>query len=89
MREQGLGITNADLAKIQIADSQKINSNQSFANQQKGKILLQVENKGEAWYVNPNNGQRYFLSRPADAFNVMRKLGLGIKEADYAKMGGK
>jgi len=89
MREQGLGITNADLAKIQIADKGKTNSNQAFSNQQKGKILLQVESKGEAWYVNPSNGQRYFLARPLDAFNAMRKLGLGIKEADYVKMGGK
>jgi len=89
MREQGLGITNADLAKIQIADKEKTNANQTFADKQKGKILLQVESKGEAWYVNPNNGQRYFLSRPADAFNAMRKLGLGISEADYERMGGK
>jgi len=89
MRYQGLGITNTDLAKIQIADSQKINSSQTLANKQKGMILLQVESKGEAWYVNPNNGQRYFLNRPADAFNLMRKLGLGINEADYLKMGGK
>ena len=89
MRYQGLGITNIDLAKIQIADSQKINASQTLANRQKGMILLQVESKGEAWYVNPNNGQRHFLSRPADAFNVMRKLGLGINEKDYGKMGGK
>lgn len=44
----------------------------------KGKILLQVELNGEAWYVNPDNLSRYYLGRPADAFNVMRELGLGI-----------
>lgn len=49
-----------------------------YANSHKGKIFLQVENNGEAWYVNPADGKRYFLGRPADAFQVMRDLGLGI-----------
>jgi hypothetical protein len=42
-----------------------------------GRIVLQVEKKGEAWYIYPKDNRRYFLGRPADAFNVMRKLGLG------------
>ncbi len=48
-----------------------------------GKILLQVEGNGQAWYVNPENNQRAFLGRPADAFRIMRELGLGISEKDY------
>lgn len=48
-----------------------------------GRILLQVEENGEAWYVNPVNRLRYFLGRPADAFRIMQDLGLGISEADY------
>ena len=54
----------------------------------KGKILLQVEAKGEAWYVNPDNEQRYYLGRPADAFKVMRDLGLGISNADFNSFNG-
>lgn len=48
-----------------------------------GKILLQVESRGEAWYVNPQNLNRYYLGRPTDAFRVMRELGLGISEASF------
>jgi len=48
-----------------------------------GRILLQVEAHGEAWYVNPLNQQRYYLGRPADAFQIMRSLGLGITESSY------
>ena len=44
-----------------------------------GRILIQVEENGEAWYVYPENKLRYYLGRPSDAFNVMRKLGLGAK----------
>jgi len=52
----------------------------------KGKILLQVEGNGEAWYVSPVNGERYYLGRPADAFLLMRNLGLGISNQDAASV---
>lgn len=61
--------------------------NNSFASDTssrlKGRILLQVESHGEAWYVNPSNSQRYFLEKPADAFQIMRELGLGISNKDF------
>ena len=40
--------------------------------------MLQVEKNGEAWYVNPRDYKKYYLGRPADAFKVMRELGVGI-----------
>jgi hypothetical protein len=55
----------------------------------KGRILLQVEEKGEAWYVNPDDGTRHFLGRPQDAFGIMRGLGLGISEKNYQDFRGK
>lgn len=51
------------------------------ANSLSGMILLQVEQNGEAWYVNPADNHRYFLNRPADAFAVMQHLGLGATHA--------
>ncbi len=53
-----------------------------------GQILLQVQSQGEAWYVSPVNLNRYYLGRPADAFSVMRSLGLGITEQDYRLFSG-
>ncbi len=53
-------------------------NDQEFAKKQQGKILLQVEKNGEAWYVNPEDNLRYFLSRPKDAFQIMKNLSLGI-----------
>lgn len=52
----------------------------------KGWILLQVESHGEAWYVHPDDLKRYYLGRPADAFELMRTFGTGITDADLAKM---
>ncbi|MDO8676343.1 MAG: hypothetical protein Q7K16_01690 [Candidatus Azambacteria bacterium] len=60
----------------------------ALATSLKGKILLQAESKGEAWYVNPSNETRYYLGRPADAFRVMRELGLGITNKDFASFNG-
>jgi hypothetical protein len=48
-----------------------------------GRILLQVQAKGEAWYLNPLDLQRYYLGRPTDAFALMRSLGLGVSEDNY------
>jgi hypothetical protein len=58
--------------------------NVSAAANLNGRILLQVQSHGEAWYVNPLNSRRYYLGRPADAYNVMRNLGLGISNKDFS-----
>ncbi len=58
----------------------------SLSNSLSGKILLNVEKKGEAWYVYPLNNKRYYLGRPSDAFALMRELGLGIKELEFQKL---
>lgn len=57
---------------------------EDFAKKQSGKILLQVESAGEAWYVNPQDNRRYYLGRPDDAFRVMRELGLGISNDNFS-----
>lgn len=49
-----------------------------------GRILLQVQDKGQAWYVNPVDGKRYSLGQPQDAYNVMRRLALGVSNSDFA-----
>lgn len=87
MRSLGVGITNKDLEKISVGSGPTMSgakTDSSFASKQKGKIFLQVEEKGEAWYVYPNDTKRYYLGRPTDAFNLMRSLGLGISNKDLA-----
>lgn len=51
-----------------------------------GQVLLQVESHGEAWYVAPSGTLRYYLKDGAAAYAIMRSLGLGISEADYAAL---
>ena len=52
----------------------------------RGRILLQVESRGEAWYISPVDSRRYSLGTPANAFAVMRSLGLGVTNRDLAKI---
>lgn len=77
MRNLGVGIKNSDLDKLK--------NNKNSALKQKGKIFLQVESKGEAYYVN-SDGTLYYLQNGAEAYNIMRKLGLGITNNDLAKI---
>lgn len=139
MRKTGVGISNSDIAKIQVGDKNltsasstdtdgdglsdtiesalgtNVNSTDTdgdgtddkteilngydpnssstvsmidadFAKKEAGKILLQVQSHGEAWYVNPADNKRYFLGSAQDAFNVMRELGLGISNSDLRQI---
>lgn len=87
MREQGIGITNNDLNKI-LVSGQKADKNivPSFAKNHSGKIFLQVQNNGEAWYIDTVNNNRHYLGRPNDAFQIMRNLSLGISNVDFVKL---
>jgi hypothetical protein len=49
-------------------------TDENFTNAMKGRILLQVERNGEAWYVNPSDSKKYFLGRPGDALSVLASL---------------
>jgi hypothetical protein len=77
MKNHSLGIKSAELDYY---------LNNSFPSRLKGKILLDVERNGEAYYIYPQNNQAYFLNRPADAFLIMRTLSLGISNHDLNKI---
>lgn len=59
---------------------------ESVSERLSGRIIIQVESHGEAWYVNPIDLERYYLGRPIDAIQIMSKLGLGISNANLEKM---
>ncbi len=63
-----------------------ITRNSSLVNRLKGKILLQVESRGEAWYVNPVDGKRYYMADGNAAYQIMRYLSLGITNSNLRKI---
>lgn len=85
MRALGLGATNANLTKVPI-NGTYWDIAQDMIKYVNGRILIQVELNGEAWYVSPVNLKRYYMGRPADAFQLMRNLGLGISNSDLSQI---
>ncbi|MCK4554096.1 hypothetical protein KAU19_03985 [Candidatus Parcubacteria bacterium] len=75
MKNLGLGATH-----------EFITSHTTYPSHVLGKILLDVEQNGEAYYINPKDKKAYYLGRPADAFSIMRELGLGITNQDIRKI---
>ena len=57
----------------------------SLAQRLSGRILLQVEARGEAWYIDPLSQQRFFLGTADDAFSLLRSKGLGIRHSDVER----
>jgi|GEM_PF-2138894 len=75
LRSFGLGITDADLATIPVEGS--TTGGGAMAERLSGRILLQVQQHGEAWYINPSDLKRYYLKDGAEAYRIMRELSLG------------
>lgn len=91
MRNFGSGITDVNLNSIpsaatvdELKKSKSACSSNSTARKMKGKILLQVQHHGEAWYVDPGTCRRIYLRDGLAAYTVMRFLGLGITDANLA-----
>jgi len=85
MRELGLGILEIDFQRIAQA-GMPVAGDIALAKRLAGRIILQTERNGEAWYINPLDFKKYYLGRPADAFRIMRDLSLGISREDLAKV---
>ena len=83
MRELGLGISEENFQKIAQA-GMPVAGDVDLAKRLSGRIILQTEKNGEAWYINPLDLKKYYLGRPADAFKIMRELSLGISRENLA-----
>lgn len=77
MRNFGVGITNNNLTKFQ--------NNKNLAKKQSGKIFLQVEDRGQAYYIN-SDGTLHYLKNGDAAYEIMRSLGLGISNTNLSKI---
>ena len=69
-----------------LADGKRVKVDMSLANRLKGKILIQVEGAGQAWYVDPASGRRYYLPPGAQAQRILTQLGTGASEATLAQI---
>lgn len=75
MRTQGLGIRHAELTRYLAG---------TFPTRLAGRIVLDVESRGEAYYVSPQTRTATYLATAADAYTLMRQVGLGITNASLS-----
>jgi uncharacterized protein YkwD len=76
MRQLSLGVSNHDFDSWNgIAPSRLT-----------GRFLIKPQDFGRAFYVYPLTRRLYYLGRPADAFDLISRLGLGISNADLARL---
>ncbi len=73
-------ITQIEQPKILGAQIDKV-----LSKRLKGKLLLQVEEKGNIWYVDTTNYQRYKFTIE-NALPLFKKLSLGISDKDLANI---
>ncbi|MBU4360739.1 hypothetical protein KKA66_02725 [Patescibacteria group bacterium] len=78
-----LGITDSDLSQIPVANSQQI-GNWSLRNRLKGRLLLQVEQRGAIWYVD-QDGYRHSVTWN-NLMPLFESLALGITNNDLYKI---
>ncbi|MFA4937086.1 MAG: CARDB domain-containing protein [Patescibacteria group bacterium] len=64
--------------------AQKID--QQLTNRVAGKILLQVEGNGEAWYVDKDTQKKFYLKDGNTAYTALQAFGLGISNENLAKI---
>jgi len=75
MRNFGLGINNSNLAKLKRGDLE-------LTNNLKGRIILAVEENGEAYYIHPKDGSVHYLKNGQEAYKIMKYLSLGITNSN-------
>ncbi|MFH1112272.1 MAG: Ser-Thr-rich GPI-anchored membrane family protein [Patescibacteria group bacterium] len=57
-----------------------------LTNRVAGKILLQVEGNGEAWYVDKDTQKKFYLKDGNTAYTALQVFGLGISNENLAKI---
>lgn len=82
MREAGLGISEEDYKEL-ISTS---DAGQALKKRLAGHIVLRVQKKGEAYYINPKDLRIYYMADGADAYRIMREQSLGIADKDLSKI---
>jgi len=51
-----------------------------------GKVLLQAESKGEAWFVDGKTGNKFYMQDGNSAYEMLKTFGLGVGTSDLDKI---
>lgn len=87
IKEAGISYRKTFLVGVNPSEEMLVtNIDAKLVDRLKGRILLQVERYGEAWYLDPLSKQKFYLKNGATAYQALRKFGLGISNDDINKI---
>ncbi len=66
--------------------SEKMTVDAKLCQRLSGRVVIDVANKGRAWYIKPENCQRYYLRNGEQAYKVMRYLSTGVTRENLNKI---
>jgi len=76
----GVGIHNKDLESIAI-DSSSTDIDYELSYKKRGQFLLQVEENGEAWYVNPLDNRRHLIQNGKKGLDTLKALAIDMSSS--------
>ena len=83
MQNLGIGISNKDINRIKLPTSKYSNwKDYIFAKNISGRIFVQVQDKGQAWYIDSINYRKYYLGTADNALKVLKSLSIKAKVSD-------
>ncbi len=77
LQKFGQGIHDKDLKKL-ATSTKSTNIDYSLVNKYKGKFLIQIDQAGEAWYLNPLDDLLYRIENGAEGLQQLKYLALDI-----------
>lgn len=78
IKTEMIGITNADLARVE--------TDTALRTRLMGRFLLAVEAKGEVHYLRPSDQKLHYLGTGASTFDKLKFLALGVNEENMMKL---
>ena len=72
--------------EVQVVEREKARETKvdaALTDRLSGKLLIQPQERGEVWYLDPLTKQKYYLKDGEGAYQALRVFGLGISENDF------
>lgn len=89
LERAALGIDEAHFALLVQGverDEESVCRENLLGNRLRGRIVLRVEEHGEAWWVFPRNCRAYYVGTHEAAYELMRKFSLGVSKSNLGKI---
>jgi hypothetical protein len=75
MRQVGLGARHSFITKTK-----------KYPERLLGRILIDVEDRGKAYYISPRDRQAHYLGSAANALAIIKKTAYGVRTRDLNKI---